>query len=338
MGPPCVFLVHINHKKHMVEANVAYVRHKNTYGREWHPFMCNSVVHMSPKTTTKGREKLISPSYTFPSRHLPLTTPNTPPPQHPCLVLSSLVMSCLGFSNLFLSCLHSTKDHMARTIKHVSEMSRPPRKKPPAYTYRLPLRMVESADGDIYPSGVDTLETKAHLERRDTEEAILETKRFCTVTLARESDMNSTFSASAVGCINERDRAKTLSFAMRKRVAEMHLEPPRFAVLKKHCIDVIAGLQAGMYPPDAIDNEEGIVSTSGTDAFQNNVNRKLLKLRKRYYNNRHSWTWTDHFKLHHTVWLSNYFLRVPVEALKTAAIAHDAFPGGSYQCRAHGAV
>jgi hypothetical protein len=125
---------------------------------------------------------------------------------------------------------------------------------------------------------------------------------------------------------------------MRKRVAEMHLEPPRFAVLKKHCIDVIAGLQAGMYPPDAIDNEEGIVSTSGTDAFQNNVNRKLLKLRKRYYNNRHSWTWTDHFKLHHTVWLSNYFLRVPVEALKTAAIAHDAFPGGSYQCRAHGAV
>ena len=82
---------------------------------------------------------------------------------------------------------------MARTIKHVSEMSRPPRKKPPAYTYRLPLRMVESADGDIYPSGVDTLETKAHLERRDTEEAILETKRFCTVTLARESDMNSTF-------------------------------------------------------------------------------------------------------------------------------------------------
>ena len=299
---------------------------------------------------------------------------------------------------------------MARTIKHVSEMSRPPRKKPPAYTYRLPLRMVESADGDIYPSGVDTLETKAHLERRDTEEAILETKRFCTVTLARESDMNSTFSASAAGCIakceggkrqsyahsfamrkrapelsqpvkkprayarrsplpfceiedeevfqsavdkiervvdslptdadlnrNERDRAKAVSFAMRKRVAEMHLEPPRFAALKKHCIDVIAGLQAGMYPPDAIDNEEGIVSTSGTDAFQNNVNRKLLKLRKRYYNNRYSWTWTDHFKLHHTVWLSNYFLRVPVEALKTAAIAHDTFPGGCYQCRAHGA-
>ena len=32
---------------------------------------------------------------------------------------------------------------------------------------------------------------------RDIEEAVLKTKRFCTVTLARVSDMNSTFSASA---------------------------------------------------------------------------------------------------------------------------------------------
>ena len=100
---------------------------------------------------------------------------------------------------------------------------------------------------------------------------------------------------------NDRDRAKVRSFAMRKRVAEMQLQPPRFAALKQHCIDVIAGLQAGMYPPYAIDNAapyaidnaDGIVSPSGTDAFQTTVNRKLLKLRKRYYNNRHSWTWTD---------------------------------------------
>ena len=106
MGPPCVFLVHINHKKHMVEANVAYVRHKNTYGRAWHPFMCYSVVHMSPNTTTKGREKLISPSYTFPSRYLPLTTPNTPPPNPLVLschhlsrhVLASIICSCLVYT------------------------------------------------------------------------------------------------------------------------------------------------------------------------------------------------------------------------------------------------
>ena len=37
---------------------------------------------------------------------------------------------------------------MARTKKHVSEMSKPG-KKPPAYALRLPLRMCESADGDI---------------------------------------------------------------------------------------------------------------------------------------------------------------------------------------------
>ncbi len=39
------------------------------------------VVHMNTKTTTKWREKRISPSYTSPSPHLPLTTPTptTPP-------------------------------------------------------------------------------------------------------------------------------------------------------------------------------------------------------------------------------------------------------------------
>jgi len=36
---------------------------------------------------------------------------------------------------------------------------------------------------------------------RNIEAAILKKKRFCTVTLARVSDMNSTFTASAVGCI-----------------------------------------------------------------------------------------------------------------------------------------
>ena len=36
---------------------------------------------------------------------------------------------------------------------------------------------------------------------RDIELAILKTKRFCTVTLARVSDMQSTFNASAVGAI-----------------------------------------------------------------------------------------------------------------------------------------
>jgi hypothetical protein len=97
------FLVHINHKKHMVEANVVYVRHKNTYERGWPPFMCYSVVHMNPKTTKKWREKLISPPHTYPSPHLPLTTASPPPSNHTCLVLSSLGMSRLGSSNLFLS-------------------------------------------------------------------------------------------------------------------------------------------------------------------------------------------------------------------------------------------
>jgi hypothetical protein len=180
--------------------------------------------------------------------------------------------------------------------KRAPELSQPV-KKPRAYALRSPLPICEIADGEFIQSAVDRIQRVVD-------------------SLPTEADLNR----------NERDRAKALSFAMRKRVAEMHLQPPRFAALKKHCLDVIEGLQAGMYPPYAIDNADGLLSPSRTDAFQTTVNRKLLKLRKRYYNNRHSWTWTDHFKLHHTVWLSNYVLRVPVEALNTPVIAHEACP------------
>jgi hypothetical protein len=254
---------------------------------------------------------------------------------------------------------------MARTKKHVSEMTEPARKKSPAYALRLPLRMCESADGDIYPSSVDTLETKAGLDRKkylqsyahsfamrkrapdvskpvkiprayavrsplptgeisDGEFIQSVVKRIPTVvySLPTEADLNK----------NERHRAKALSFAMRKRVAEMHLKPPRSAALKKQCVDV--------------------------------THLKLVKLRERYYNDSHSWTWTDHFKLHHTVWLSNYVLRVPVEGLQTKRYRNEGveafnktlskrcnmfysdankgrvakFAGGCYQCRADGAV
>ena len=43
---------------------------------------------------------------------------------------------------------------------------------------------------------------------RDIEAAIMKKKRFCTVTLARVSDMNSTFTASAVGCISQCEGGK----------------------------------------------------------------------------------------------------------------------------------
>ena len=272
---------------------------------------------------------------------------------------------------------------------------RRPRKKTPADAYRLPLRMCESADGDIYQKvlTVSNCESHAHsfaMRKRAPElsqpvkkpraDALTSALHICEIadgefiqsvvgrlqsvvdSLPTESDLDK----------NDRDRAKVRSFAMRKRVAEMQLQPPRFAALKQHCIDVIAGLQAGMYPPYAIDNAapyaidnaDGIVSQSGTDAFQTTVNRKLLKLQTRYYNDRHSWTWTDHFKLHHTVWLSNYVLRVPVEGLNTKRYRNEGveafnktlskrcnmfnsvankgrvakFAGGCYQCRADGAV
>jgi len=316
-----------------------------------------------------------------------------------CFPIFSIIFNCLfhHFSSLLIPLNMARQDHMARTKKHVSEMSEPARKKSPAYALRLPLRMCESADGDIYPSSVDTLETKAGLDRKkylqsyahsfamrkrapdlskpvkiprayalrsplptgeisDGEFIQSVVKRIPTVvySLPTEADLNR----------NERDRAKALSFAMRKRVAEMHLQPPRFAALKKHCLDVIEGLQAGMYPPYAIDNADGVLSPSRTDASQTTVNRKFMKLRKRYYNDRHSWTWTDHFKLHHTVWLSNYVLRVPVEGLQTKRYRNEGlesfnktlskrcnmfnsdankgrvakFDGGCYQCRADGAV
>jgi hypothetical protein len=43
---------------------------------------------------------------------------------------------------------------------------------------------------------------------RDTMAAIVKKKRFCTVTLGRVSDMNSTFTASAVGCISKCEGGK----------------------------------------------------------------------------------------------------------------------------------
>ena len=97
MVPSCGFVVHMNHKKHMVEANVVYVRHKNTYGRGCPPFMCFWVVHMDPKTTQKWRENLFSaPNHITPLSLRPslrLTTTTIPPPC-PLLSLSLSLLSC----------------------------------------------------------------------------------------------------------------------------------------------------------------------------------------------------------------------------------------------------
>ena len=214
---------------------------------------------------------------------------------------------------------------MARTKKHVPEMSKPA-KEPPAYALRYPLRMCESADGDIFQSeDGDRLYHHSFVMTKRAPDLSQPVKR-PRVDVEKIETVVDSFPTEADADINERGQDKALSIAMRKRVAEMHLEPPRFAALKIHALDVIAGLQAGMYPPYAFDNADGLLRPSGTDALRTTVKRKWLKLRKRYYNNRHSWTWTDHFKMHHTVWLSNSVLRVPVEALNTPVIAHEACP------------
>ena len=87
---------------------------------------------------------------------------------------------------------------MARTKKHVPEMTKPV-KKPRAYALRYPLPACEIADGELIQSGVDTLET---LQRTDEE-------------------------------VNEIRRRKALSHAITLRVAEMQ-QPvtKRFAPLK----------------------------------------------------------------------------------------------------------
>ncbi len=103
--------------------------------------------------------------------------------------------------------------------KRAPELSQPV-KKPRADALRSPLPICEIADGEFIQSVVDRIQSVVD-------------------SLPTEADLDK----------NDRDRAKALSFAMRKRVAEMDLQPPRFAALKKHCIDVIAGLQAGMSPP-----------------------------------------------------------------------------------------
>jgi hypothetical protein len=72
---------------------------------------------------------------------------------------------------------------MARTKKHVPEMTKPV-KKPRAYALRYPLPICEIADGELMKCGVDTLETKADSDRK------------------------------------EKGRSKALSFAMRKCAAE----------------------------------------------------------------------------------------------------------------------
>jgi hypothetical protein len=107
--------------------------------------------------------------------------------------------------------------------------------------------------------------------------------------------------------VNEIRRRKALSHAIRLRVAEMQ-QPvtKRFAPLKGQ-----------MSPLSATENSEGAQKQSGVEAFQSTVNRRLLKLEKKArkrehkktYNKRTSWTWTKHFRLHHTVWMSNYILR-----------------------------
>ncbi len=125
--------------------------------------------------------------------------------------------------------------------------------------------------------------------------------------------------------VNEIRRRKALSHAMRKRVAEMHLQPPRFAPLKGQ-----------MYPLTASEiADDSEQRQSRVDAFQLKPKkrsyamstkrdlavrqklRELLKLEQktrrrvhtRHCNKPTSWTWTNHFRQHHTVWRSNYIVR-----------------------------
>jgi hypothetical protein len=118
---------------------------------------------------------------------------------------------------------------------------------------------------------------------------------------------------------------KGLSHAMRKRVAEMHLKPPRFVPLKGQMYP----LTANEIPDDSEQRQSGVdafhlkpkkrsyaMSTKRDLAVRQKV-RELLKLEQktrrrdhtRHCNKPTSCTWMNHFRQHHTVWRSNYIVR-----------------------------
>ena len=67
--------------------------------------------------------------------------------------------------------------------------------------------------------------------------------------------------------VNEIRRSKALSHAMRKRIAEMHLPPPRFVPLK--------GQMYPLTPNQIADDSEQ--RQSGVDAFQLKPKEKVVK-------------------------------------------------------------
>ena len=217
-----------------------------------------------------------------------------------------------------------------------------PVKKPRPSALRYPLPS-EIAEGELLQSGVDTLQTRADLDRnehgrskalsfamrkrapemsqpvkkaRPSVRTSYPIQKTNSTGVEKVQSVVDTFQAKANLDRNERIRSKALSLAMRKRVAEM-----------AHCQDVLEGFQERSHA------------------------RK--RDHKRHRNKRISWTWTDHFLLHHSVWLSNQSHRVRnkgVEACNkmrskrcnmfnsAGKEGHDTFAGGCTECRADGAV
>ncbi len=163
--------------------------------------------------------------------------------------------------------------------KRVPERSQPV-KKPRPSVRRYPILGTYIADEEKVQSVVDTLQAKSDMDR------------------------------------NERERAKALSYAMRKRVAEM-----------AHCQDVIESLQGGMHA------------------------HARSRDHKRHRYKRISRTWMDHFLQHHSLWLQNRNVgmesfhgtvskryNVFNSAGNQGRAGNDGFPGGCKMCRADGAV
>jgi len=185
-----------------------------------------------------------------------------------------------------------------------------PVKKPRPSALRYPLPS-EIAEGELLQSGVDTLQTRADLDRnehgrskalsfamrkrapemsqpvkkaRPSVRTSYPIQKTNSTGVEKVQSVVDTFQAKANLDRNERLRSKALSLAMRKRVAEM-----------AHCQDVLEGFQERLHA--------------------------RRRDHKRHRNKRISWTWTDHFLLHHSVWLSNSshrFRNEGVEAWKRA--------------------
>ena len=159
--------------------------------------------------------------------------------------------------------------------KRVEEVRVPVKKR---YALMYPLPATEIEDGEVGETGGATL------QRTDAE-------------------------------VNERGRKKALSYAMKKALS--YAMRKRVAGMQQPVKKGIAPLKRQMSSVSTTVNAKGAQKQSGVEAFQSTVKRRLLKLEKnarrrehkKTYNKRTSWTWTKHFLLHHTVWMSNYILR-----------------------------